>query len=121
METFQNENSPNESKAWFSDLSWKNLLISALVGSVFGGGGAGIVGHRGECLTQDQADVRYITISEADKRAAKRDQQTDRIEIKIDELMKRLDEKYVRKDIYEQNNETVKTMLNRVLENQKGK
>ena len=118
----ENEISQNDSKAWFSDVSWKNLILSALIGSIFGGGGAGIVGKtRGDCLTQDQADVRYITITEADKRAAKRDLQADRIENKIDEMMKRLDEKYVRKDIYEQNNDSFKSMLNQVLANQKGK
>ena len=56
---------------------------------------------------------------EADKRSAKRDIQTDRIEIKIDELTKKLDEKYVRLEVYDQNNENIKVMLGQILEYQK--
>ena len=54
-----------------------------------------------------------------DKRSAKRDIQTDRIEIKIDELTKKLDEKYVRREVYDQNNENIKVMLGQILEYQK--
>ena len=56
---------------------------------------------------------------EADKRSAKRDLQADRVEVKIDELAKKPDEKYVRREVYDQNNENIKVMLGQILEYQK--
>ena len=119
----ENSLEQNEPKSWHSDLSWKTALLSAILALVVGGGsGAGIVASKTikvEGLTQDQADNRYLTKDEADKRSAKRDIQTDRIEIKIDELTKKLDEKYVRREVYDQNNENIKVMLGQILEYQK--
>ncbi len=121
----ENENSPSENKNWFANFDWRSALITSLIAVVIGGGsGAGIVATKAvkaEGISQQEGDLRYLKLDDADKRSAKRDQQADRLEQKIDEVLKKLDDKYVRKDIYEQNNETVKTMLKEVLINQKGK
>lgn len=113
----------DESKNWFSDLSWKTALLSAILALVVGGGsGAGIVATKAvkaEGISQQEGDLRYLKLDDADRRSAKRDQQADRLEQKIDEVLKKLDDKYVRKDIYEQNIESSKLLLQQILENQK--
>lgn len=118
----ENETSPSE-KSFLGNFDWRNALITSLIAVVIGGGsGAGIVATKAveaAGITEQQGDLRYLKLDDADRRAAKRDAQNERIEQKIDEVIKKLDEKYVRKDIYDQNNEGLRLMLRQILENQK--
>ena len=71
----ENENSSPDEKSWFAEY-WKTALICAALSTIFGGGaGAGLVATKAVSaapqvsgLTQDQADVRYLTKAEAEMR-----------------------------------------------------
>ena len=68
-----------ENKSWFSDLSWKTALICALLSVIVGGSsGAGVVATKAvqsTGISQDQADVRYLSKSEAAALREARDKQ----------------------------------------------
>ena len=72
--------SQSETKSGFSDTSWKAALILAAIGFISGGTGGGIAAKgaaHAEGLSQEAADVRYLSKEEAEKRAAKRDAQVE--------------------------------------------
>lgn len=78
------ETLPNNSQtnSWFSDMNLKTAVLVAALSSVFGiGGGVGLVASKGVeaagGMTSDQADVRYLKIDEADRRAAFREKQIE--------------------------------------------
>jgi hypothetical protein len=66
-------------KSWFSDLSWKTAVVCGLLSVIVGGSsGAGVVATKAvqtNGITQDQADVRYLSKTEAEARSAARDKQ----------------------------------------------
>ena len=95
----QNEVEAAEPKSWFSDVSWKTALIIAALSIISGGGaGAGIVATKAVAqtggLTQDQADVRYLTIGAADQRKLLRDKD-------VESITKKIDEKLLTREVYE--------------------
>lgn len=93
MENSNQTSQPNK-ESWFSDISWKTALICAALGIITGGGTGSAVSsaktNQGG-ISQDQADVRYLTKEEAEKRSGKRDVQLDRIEKKIDDAQIKLE------------------------------
>lgn len=79
-----NKNSNAEEKtSFFSDFSWKSAVIFSFLAFVFGGTGGGTLvatkGVKAEGLSQDQADVRYVTKAEKDRQVEARDKQVDGI------------------------------------------
>lgn len=70
-------------KNWLTEMSWKTMLIYAALSIVTGGvtsvgvASSKVVAAQG--LNQDQADVRYITKEEANRRSDVRDRQFEEI------------------------------------------
>jgi hypothetical protein len=65
-------------------------------------------------ITQDQADVRYLTKSEADTRAAARDRQLEKIDKEV--FKTAIFEAYHKADVERMNR--IEKTLERILENQ---
>ena len=107
-----------ENKSWFSDLSWKTAIICALLSVIVGGSsGAGIVATKAvqtNGISQDQADVRYLTKSEADQRAAARDRQIEKFEKEV--FKTAIFEAYHKADV--ERMDRIEKTLERILENQ---
>lgn len=84
------ETSQND-KNWFASQDWRTNVVLAVIAILFsslsGGFSGATVASKSvspQGITQETADVRYLTKDEADKRSEKRDKQFDRIELKID-------------------------------------
>ena len=80
-----NSETSQTDQSWLSTVSWKAALIYVAL-SVIGGGatGAGLIATKAVSaqtsgISQDQADVRYLTKNEADRRSDVRDKQFEEI------------------------------------------
>lgn len=116
MEDTQTEQNKN---GFFSDLSWKTALLIAGIGFVSGGTSGGVVATKGvqaapNALTEEKADVRYLSKAEAERRIESRDKQLESIR---QEMMKQ--QVF---DAYQKNNvermDRMERMMQQMLENQ---
>lgn len=69
--------STNENNSWLP--GWRHALVVAVLALVGGAGSGGITALKTVGISQDQADVRYLTKSEADQRVKERDRQLELI------------------------------------------
>lgn len=70
----------SQEKAWFANVDWRTNALLVLLATVFGFSG-GSIAPKGSAqgISQDAADVRYITKDEANRRADARDRQFEEI------------------------------------------
>lgn len=69
-----------QDRHWFANFDWRTNAVLILLASVFGfSGGAVAPKSTAQGITQDSADVRYITKEEGNRRADARDRQVDEI------------------------------------------
>jgi hypothetical protein len=104
---------------WFGDLNLRHLMMIAVI-SLFagGGGGAGIVASKGvqatSGISEEKADVKYLSKSDADRRVEARDKQVERLD--KENLKTVVFEAYHSND--EKRLDRIEKNIERILENQ---
>lgn len=111
----------SQDKSWLSEVSWKATVVYVVL-SIIGGGatGAGLIATKAVSaqpnngITQDQADVRYLSKTEAETRRDARDRQLE--ELKKAVLTREVFEAYHKADADRM--QRLEKLAERILENQ---
>ena len=107
-----------EQKGFFSDISWKSAIICTALSIVAGGSvGGGVVASKGvkvEGLNQDQADIRYVTKDEAERRASDSDKKVHDVDQKM--IPREVFEVYHKSDV--ERMDRIEKLTQQILENQ---
>lgn len=71
----------SQERPWFANFDWRTNALLIVLASVFGfSGGAVAPNGSAQGMSQDQADVRYLTKEEGNRRADARDKQINDIQ-----------------------------------------